>query len=137
MPTPITGSPVAVVPGPAAGTGAQAMLINSTPSGFRGCAGIQIGSSPSAGGLFQVTFANSFGDDQLQLSLTPAPGALQVGSFDDPILRPIALAKLPEPTGPQLWVPVAVMSGAAMVGFKVFVSTALPAGLHYFAWAVI
>jgi hypothetical protein len=126
-----------VTPGPAAGSGGTTALINSTPSGFRGCVGVQIGTSPSAGGLFQVTFANSFGDEPLIVALTPQPDTLQVGSFDDPILRPIALTKLPEPTTAQLWVPVAVMTGSTMTGFKVFVSSALPAGLHYFAWVVL
>jgi hypothetical protein len=60
-----------------------------------------------------------------------------VGSFDDPILRPVALTKLPEPTTAQLWVPVAVMTGGTMSGFKVFINSALPAGLHYFAWVVL
>jgi len=137
MPTPLTGSAVTVTAGPAGGTGAVAQLLNATLSGFRGTVAVQMGASPTPGGLFQVTFANPFGDEPFTISTTPQAGALQVGSMDDPILRPIAVTKLPEPTGPQLWVPVAVMTGGAMTGFKLFVSAALPSGLHYFAWAVI
>jgi hypothetical protein len=137
MPTELVGAATTVQAGPAAGIGATAMLLAATPSGFRGQVAVDIKAGSSAGGIVAVTFGNRSGDGPFRASLTPASGVLQAGNLEDPILRPVAVTMLPAPAVAFGLVPIAVMDAGRMVGFRIFVTIALPAIPHYFAWAVI
>jgi hypothetical protein len=137
---------VAVTVGPAAGLGATAMITASNFGGDRGRCAVVLGTALTNGVLLTIAAAAGSFPIQGPVVASVMPGALAVGSFLDPPLRPIVITTHPAPAPVVHLQPVATFDVPAagqapqMTGFQLLVAN-LPIaaqGVSFrFAWAIL
>jgi len=152
-PTPITNPQFAgrIVLDPSTGTGAVAHIIAGQPSGAGGRCYLALPNAITAAGpLVAVQFPPGFRHTPESRTTNVQFGAVTVGSFLDPDVRPIVLTAWPALPEGIVFTAVPVMEpdptptpgqtvhGARMAGFVIHTSGPLPATSRFIiAWAVL